>query len=711
MPHHTDERLGFDSLITFPKTPHDEDALAAAQQGALVLSAQPPDARSRFAALAVILVSMAVFVALAPFAKHKLDAYPVFIPLNQTALIINDLITALLLFMQLRVTRSRALVVLACGYLFAALMATAHLLTFPEVFTPTGLLGAGAQTTAYLFVFWHSGFPLAVVAYIFLGRKAAPAPAARAPRVAMPLTFTVLLVAAFVLLSTLGNHLFPPILDGNRYSSEFNVGRYGQWVLTALAICVVWRSKSRSVLDLWLLVALCASFVEIGLVGIFNAGRYDLGFYAGRVYALLSSVFVLAILLFEQGRMYSGVFASRALQRAEVEARANRDVLRLAMAGGGLGAWSMDLATGKVWVSVELESILGFAPNTLPATPRALLKRLHREDVPRVRRAIADALANGRDFAVEARFCHPQRRWRWMDVRGRAGTDSQGGVAAVIGVVMDVTAQHDVQAALRENDRRKDEFLATLAHELRNPLAPIRYAVDIMARLAPLPPGIERVRGILDSQSRQLSRLVDDLLEVSRITQGKVQLRKARISVSEALRDALDATAPAAEAARHEVIVSMQEDKLYTEADGGRLTQVFVNLLHNATKFTPQGGRIAVSTRRKDGVALVTVTDTGIGIEPEHLDSIFGIFSQVQSSLDPGHGGLGIGLALVRGFVELHGGSVRVHSDGPGRGTEFTVELPLHDTAPEADVAGKADATVVDAGAGTQQFITHAWQQ
>lgn len=707
MPFHSDTLPGFESHIATPGTAHDVEP---APQGALVLTAQPADARSRVAALIVILVSMTIFVALAPFAKIKLDAYPVFIPLHQTALIINDLITALLLFMQLRVTRSRALVVLACGYLYTALIATAHLLTFPGVFTPTGLLHAGAQTTAYLFVFWHSGFPLAVMAYILLKRKAQPLPPARVPRVAAPLAFTLVLAGALVLLATLGNDLFPPILDGNRYSSEFNVGRYGQWVLTALAIFVVWRSKSRSVLDLWLLVALCASFVEIGLVGIFNAGRYDVGFYAGRFYALLSSVFVLAALLFEQGRMYSGVFASRALQRAEAEARAGRDVLHLAMAGGGMGAWSMDLSTGRVWVSVELENILGFAPHTLRATPRSLLKRLHREDLPRVRRAITEALANGQDFAVEARFWHPHRRWRWMDVRGRAGPGAQGEAAAVIGVVVDVTAQHDVQAALRENDRRKDEFLATLAHELRNPLAPIRYAVDIMARLAPLPPRIERVRGILDSQSRQLSRLVDDLLEVSRITQGKVQLRKARVSVSEALRDALDATAPAAEAAKHEMIVSMEDDKLYTEADAGRLTQVFVNLLHNATKFTPQGGRIAVSTRRQDGAALITIKDTGIGIEPQHLDRIFGIFSQVQSSLDPRHGGLGIGLALVRGFVELHGGSVRVHSDGAGRGTEFTVELPLRDPAAETDVSVGSISTA-EGHASPQQFTTHALQE
>jgi signal transduction histidine kinase len=693
MPHHLNERPKAKSLGAAPAE-SSANAWHPSSQVALVLSGQPADARSRQAAFLVILVSAAIFIALAPFAKHKLGAYPVFIPLNQTALIINDVITALLLFMQLRVTRSRALLVLACGYLFTALMASAHLLTFPGVFTPTGLLGAGAQTTAYLFVIWHSGFPLAVMAYMFLKRRAADRVDTTTPRVAVPVTTTALLAVGFILLATGGNHLLPPILDGQSYSSEFNIGRYGQWVLTAAAIAVMWRSKSESVLDLWLVVALCASFIEIGLVAIFNAGRYDVGFYAGRVYALMSSVLVLAVLLFEQARMYSGVFASRVLQRAEAEARESRDVLRLAMAGGGMGAWSLDLISGKVWVSVELENMLGIASNNYRATLRALLKRFHRADMPRLRHAITAALSSGQDFAVEARFCGPGRTWQWLDVRGRTSTRQQGGAAALIGVAIDVTAQHKVQAALRENDRRKDEFLAVLAHELRNPLAPIRNAVRLLGMQGALQPEIERVRVILDRQSTQLSRLVEDLLDVSRITQGKVRLRVTLVSIGEVLRDAIDATAPAAEAAKQQVTVEMGEENLYTEADAGRLTQVFVNLLNNATKFTPPRGRIVVTQVRHDNDAVISIKDSGIGIKPEHLDGIFGIFSQVSSSQEPGHGGLGIGLALVRGFVELHGGSVTVYSEGAGRGTEFTVRLPLREPAVLAGDLRESQSTV-----------------
>jgi signal transduction histidine kinase len=490
------------------------------------------------AALVVVVVSAIVFVALAPLTKFKLDAYPVFIPLNQTALILNDAITALLLFLQLRVTRSHALVVLACGYLYTSQMATAHLLTFPGVFTPHRPAGR-----------WR---PIDRLSFCPLAR--------RIPGRCHGLRFHEAQSVAHSARARSTNRR----ASGNdraRGGSARSIHNAGQRPLPTnaqrehvqlaiqcralrpmgahgrgdLAIWMMWRNRTRSVLDLWVMVALCASFIEIGLVAIFNEGRYDVGFYAGRVYALLSSMFVLAVLLVEQGRLYSGVFASRALQRAEAEARANRDVLRLGMAGGGMGAWSLDLVGGKMWVSVEMEGILGFAPGTSRTSPRPLIKRIHREDVSRIRAAIADALASGRDFAVEVRFCHAQRRWRWMDVRGRAGADPQGEGAAVIGVVMDVTAQHEAESALRDIDHRKDEFIAVLAHELRNPLAPIRNAVAMMTLSGPLIPEIERARSIVDRQSQQLSRLVDDLMEVSRITQGKVQLRTARVSVSEVL--------------------------------------------------------------------------------------------------------------------------------------------------------------------------------
>jgi PAS domain S-box-containing protein len=769
-----------------------------------VLSSQAVDRRSRIAASLVLLVSAIVFVLLLPFAKVQLSANPVFVPLNQAVLIVNDLVTATLLLFQLRVTRSRALLVLACAYLFSAAMAVMHLLSFPGVFAGHGVLGGGAQTTAYLYVFWHSGFALLAMGYVAMKhRESAASRQRRSPRVGAALGFLLLAVAALVLAATAGHEAFPPLLDGRHYSAGFNIGRYGQWFLTAAAIVMLWRSAPQSVLDQWLFVVLCAWFIEIALVAIFNAGRYDVGFYAGRVYALLASCCLLALLLWEQARLYSGILVARETARSEAELRANRDVLRLAMLGGHMGAWSADLGTRRTWWSAELAEIVGHRGRGFASSIRAALKLVHPADRRSLWKEVTAVLERHGDFASEFRFRHGGGEWRWLSLRGHAvfdpqdravslygiGTDttekhrseeaaqvveagfqalangipllawmarpdgwiywynqrwydytrvapdvvegwgwqafhdpsvlpevlerwrrsiatgtpfemvlplrgadgeyrtfltratpfkdSEGNVLHWFGSHTDITAQRELEMGLRLAERRKDEFLATLAHELRNPLAPIRNAITILKLVPSLPPQVERVRDIVDRQSNHLSRLVEELLEVSRIGQGKVQLRKARMSVLDALRDAVEATRPAMHAARHELAVDVPEEGMSMEADSTRLTQVFVNLLNNAAKFTPAGGRVSVSARRCASWAEVVVRDNGIGIPADQLDSIFGIFSQVGPARERSQGGLGIGLALVRGLVELHGGSVQARSAGEQQGSEFVVRLPI----------------------------------
>lgn len=264
--------------------------------------------------------------------------------------------------------------------------------------------------------------------------------------------------------------------------------------------------------------------------------------------------------------------------------------------------------------------------------------------------------------------------------------DANGRVIHWFGTNTDITAQREAEEALRQADRRKDEFLATLAHELRNPLAPIRTAVELMGRMQPLPEGVERARAILERQSRHLTRLVDDLLETSRITQGKVRLQKERVSILDALNDALEAVGPAMQAARHELSLNLPEDALPADADGTRLAQVFLNLLNNAVKFTPPGGHIRLGAKRERDEAVVWVRDTGIGISAEQLPKIFDMFSQASPALDRSQTGLGIGLALVRGLVSLHGGTIEARSAGVGKGSEFVVRLPLADAAVPAAV-------------------------
>ena len=238
-------------------------------------------------------------------------------------------------------------------------------------------------------------------------------------------------------------------------------------------------------------------------------------------------------------------------------------------------------------------------------------------------------------------------------------------------------AEHERQAALealREADRRKDEFLAMLAHELRNPLAPIRNAVEILK--VENPALRERARLLIGRQVTHLARLVDDLLEVSRITQGKVVLQRKTVRLADVLEAAIDTASPYLESQRHQLQTDLDPEEIWLEVDPVRLSQVIGNLLHNAAKFTPAGGRIRLTSRQlEDGIEIV-VEDNGVGMSAEVLPTVFDLFIQASQSLDRAQGGLGIGLSLVKGMVEMHGGTVTAASAGPGKGSSFRVWLP-----------------------------------
>lgn len=250
---------------------------------------------------------------------------------------------------------------------------------------------------------------------------------------------------------------------------------------------------------------------------------------------------------------------------------------------------------------------------------------------------------------------------------------------------------------LREADRRKDEFLATLAHELRNPLAPIRSAVGLLQSECSGAPA-QLSLDVIDRQLRQLVRMVDDLLDVSRITHGRIELRRETTELGPLLSTAIETTLPHIQAMRHLLSVDVPETALRVDGDPQRLTQVFGNLLNNASKYTLPGGRIALSACVDGSEALVRISDSGVGIPPERVDEVFDLFVQVDTSLERAQGGLGIGLTLVRRLVQMHGGSVRALSEGLGRGSCFEIRLPLSAAAtPAPDTAAAAANTPVAA--------------
>jgi signal transduction histidine kinase/CheY-like chemotaxis protein len=241
-----------------------------------------------------------------------------------------------------------------------------------------------------------------------------------------------------------------------------------------------------------------------------------------------------------------------------------------------------------------------------------------------------------------------------------------------------VVLQHKrTEAAFQELDRRKDEFLAILAHELRNPMAPLSNCLEVLRLAENNPELMEQTRGVMERQVRQMVRLVDDLMDVSRMTRGKIELRRQRIELAAVLESAVEIARPVIEASGHELTVTLPPAPVFLDADLSRLAQVFSNLLNNAAKYTERAGHIRLTAERQESEVVVKVRDDGIGISGDVLPRIFDIFTQGDRSLERAQGGLGIGLSIVRGVVELHGGSVVAHSAGPGQGSEFTVRLPV----------------------------------
>lgn len=283
--------------------------------GSGFLSTLPAGREHRRLALFVVALSAAIFLATAPFAKVPMPQVWAFIPIYQSAFVVNDLITAILLVGQFRILRSRALLILASAYLFTALMAAAHGLTFPGLFSHSGLLGAGPQTTAWLYMFWHGGFPLLVIVYATLDDERDALRGRESTAILAGLAAVLVAAAALTLVATAGQRALPAIMEGNKYTPAMIIVVSNVWVLSFIALAALWRRHPLSVLDLWLMVVICAWLFDIALAAVLNAGRFDLGFYAGRIYGLLAASFVLAVLLLENGRLHARLVDALAGER------------------------------------------------------------------------------------------------------------------------------------------------------------------------------------------------------------------------------------------------------------------------------------------------------------------------------------------------------------------------------------------------------------
>lgn len=366
-----------------------------------------------------------------------------------------------------------------------------------------------------------------------------------------------------------------------------------------------------------------------------------------------------------------------ALHRAEEALRASEEEFRTTFEHAGVGKAHADPATGRlVRVNPALCELMGYSADEMLALAIRDITHPDERDAS-ARRFGSLVRGDVPQYAIETRYLRKSGEAVWVRVTATVVRAPDGRPVRVCAIIEDITARKRAEQALVEEGRRKDEFLATLAHELRNPLAPITNALYLLKLSGGDANVADRARGMMERQLAHMVRLIDDLLDISRVSRGKIELRKSRVSVAAAVESALEVSRPPIEASRHRLSVQLPDETLWLEADPVRLAQVISNLLNNAAKYTPAGGEIVLSARREAGEILIQVTDTGVGIEAEMLPRVFGMFTQLGGAVDRAQGGLGIGLALVKMLVEMHGGTVTAESQGPDRGATFTVRLPL----------------------------------
>jgi signal transduction histidine kinase len=692
----------------------------------LLLSSLPAGGRARRLALGVVLASGVIFLALVPFAKQPLAPLWPFIPIYQSALVVNDVITAVLLYGLFVMLRSRGLLLLASAYLFAACMAIVHALTFPGLFAPTGLLGAGPQTTAWLYMFWHAGFPLLVIAY------ALPRNEAQLPRpwlgIALGVTAVVIAALALTLLATAGKAALPAIMSGNAYTPAMAGVISAVWLFSLAALAALWRRRPHSLLDLWLMVVMCAWFFDIGLSAVFNAGRFDVGFYGGRIYGLLAASFVLAVLLLENSVLYGRFLEAQSLElaRAQQSLARHRERLRIlreidravvaeqtpeAIAAAVIQPLRellgvpraiinrFDLAAGEVeWIAAAGRRRTHVGPGV-----RYSIRLMGDVDGLRrgeMQRIDVDALPKGPETdALLASDVHV-----YLAVPMIAGGELLGALSfgdrsdsfppEQLNIAQEVATQlaiaiaqarllervkgqaAELESKVRERtaeleaaNKELGSFSYSVSHDLRAPLR----AVDGYARMleedygAQLDDEGRRLLGAVRGNGARMGHLIDDLLAFSRL--GRQAPAKRAVDMTALAREVVEelrADSPAA--------VTLQPLPA-AHADRTLIRQVWTNLIGNAFKYSAKRAQasIEIGGREEQAENTYWVRDNGAGFDMRYVAKLFGVFQRLHR--DDEFPGTGVGLAIVQRVVTRHGG--RAWAEGrPGEGACFYFSLP-----------------------------------
>jgi len=397
----------------------------------------------------------------------------------------------------------------------------------------------------------------------------------------------------------------------------------------------------------------------------------------------------------EQGKviLYRGIVLDiTQLKQQQQLIEEHRQRLDFALSTLEAGAWELDLKDHTAHRTLFHDQLFGYQERLPEWTFEQFIAHVLPEDRDAVAQRFNTAVQTRSDWDFECRIRRTDGEIRWIYAKGRLRQDLQGHPVSMAGIVQDITDAKQTQDLLKEIAIRKDEFLAMLAHELRNPLAPISNAVQIMKRSHADEVRLAWCQDVISRQVEQLARLVDDLLDISRISRGKIELKQKMLKVSTIVQRAVETSQPLMEARRHELTVQLPPEPVYVEGDLVRLAQVVSNLLNNAAKYTDAGGSISLSVEQLGNNVFIRVRDNGRGIDPATLSNLFELFYQVDRTIDRAEGGLGIGLSLVKSLVTMHGGDVWAESEGRGQGSEFVIRLPCAPGLSAAPVPSQTDS-------------------
>jgi PAS domain S-box-containing protein len=385
-------------------------------------------------------------------------------------------------------------------------------------------------------------------------------------------------------------------------------------------------------------------------------------------------------------RVQRQVAQLRERQRRQQELAMRESYFRSLIDRAPVMLWTTDGSGSCTYLSQQWYDYTGRTPEQ--DLGQGWMETIHPDDLPRAREVFEAASRAHAPFALDYRARRHDGAYRWVIDTGTPRIDQDGRPNGYVGTVIDVHERTMLQQALTEKNRMQSEFLFTLAHELRNPLAPIRTGLELM-RVRPATGNAGTVQDMMQRQVDHMVHLVDDLLDMARLSEGKVELKRSTVVLAKVVHDAVEMSMPLVRAGEHHLELHLPDDGITMFLDRHRIAQVLSNLLNNAAKYTPRGGRIDVEVRLDEQDAVIAVSDNGIGIDPVKLPRIFDMYTQVHEGQGMGQGGLGVGLNLVKRLVELHGGAVAAESGGPGQGSRFTVRLPRRqpDTPARPDMA------------------------